>query len=167
MSCCVQCNLNHDDGMTWKRLPYYWPLCEGNPPVTGGFPSQRVSNAHAKCFLCSRLNELLKTQSSCRLFETPCRSCLTVLRIICARTGPYHTPLIVSVHIRTAPADDGNFPLIFSVHIRTAPVDDGKAPHMYHPLSLAETVLTTDESTVKSVCNYHLYDKIYYLWSIQ
>ena len=25
----------------WKHFPRYWPLCEGKPPVTGGFPSQR------------------------------------------------------------------------------------------------------------------------------
>ena len=27
-------------------------LCEGNPPVTGGFPSQRANNAELCCFLC-------------------------------------------------------------------------------------------------------------------
>ena len=27
-------------------------LCEGNPPVTGGFPSQRASNIEPWCFLC-------------------------------------------------------------------------------------------------------------------
>ena len=26
------------------KAPHHWPLCEGNPPVTGGFPSQRASN---------------------------------------------------------------------------------------------------------------------------
>ena len=26
-------------------------LCEGNPPISGGFPSQRVSNAEFWCFL--------------------------------------------------------------------------------------------------------------------
>ena len=28
-------------------------LCEGNPPVTGGFPSQKASNADLWCFLWS------------------------------------------------------------------------------------------------------------------
>ena len=26
--------------MKTKQFQYYWDLCEGNPPVTGGFPSQ-------------------------------------------------------------------------------------------------------------------------------
>ena len=33
-----------NDVMAKLNFPHYWPLCEGNPPVTGGFPSQRVSN---------------------------------------------------------------------------------------------------------------------------
>ena len=28
----------HDDVMAWKRLFYLLVICEGNPPVTGGFP---------------------------------------------------------------------------------------------------------------------------------
>ena len=45
---------------TYKTMMKSWhgncfkllALCEGNPPVTGGFPSQRVSNAEFWCFLC-------------------------------------------------------------------------------------------------------------------
>ena len=85
----------HDDVMTWKNLPrywpfvsdvhrwlmhsprqldelnskqihikapHYWPFCEGNPPITGGFPSQ---NGH----LCGALiyinMYLLLSWSSC------------------------------------------------------------------------------------------------------
>ena len=35
--------------MTWKHLPHYWCLCEGKAPVTGGFPSQRASDAELWC----------------------------------------------------------------------------------------------------------------------
>ena len=28
-----------------NQVLHYWPLCEGNPPVASGFPSQRFSNA--------------------------------------------------------------------------------------------------------------------------
>ena len=38
----------HDDMETLSAL---LALCEGNPPVTGGFPSQRSSNADLWCFL--------------------------------------------------------------------------------------------------------------------
>ena len=31
----------HDDVNKWKYFPRYWFLCEGNPPVTGGYPSQK------------------------------------------------------------------------------------------------------------------------------
>ena len=27
------------------KVPHYWPFVRGNPPVIGGFPSQRASNA--------------------------------------------------------------------------------------------------------------------------
>ena len=40
---------DHNDIITWKYFTHYWPLCEGNPPVTGGFPSQRVSNVELSC----------------------------------------------------------------------------------------------------------------------
>ena len=35
----------HDDTMTVDIISALLALCEGNPPVTGGFPSQRASNA--------------------------------------------------------------------------------------------------------------------------
>ena len=31
------------------KVLHYWPVCAGNPPVTGGFPAQRASNFR-KCF---------------------------------------------------------------------------------------------------------------------
>ena len=31
--------------MTWKHFPICWSLCEGNHPVTGGFPSQKARSA--------------------------------------------------------------------------------------------------------------------------
>ena len=36
----------HDDVMTWKHFPHYWPFVKGIHQVTGGFPSQRTSNVH-------------------------------------------------------------------------------------------------------------------------
>ena len=35
----------HDEVMSWKRLPRYWPFAKWNPAVRGGFPSQGCSNA--------------------------------------------------------------------------------------------------------------------------
>ena len=49
-------------------------LCEGNPPVTGGFPSQRPVMRCFDDFLDMRLNKLLNKQWSCRWFVTPRRS---------------------------------------------------------------------------------------------
>ena len=34
-----------------ETLSVFLALCEGNPPVTGGFPSQRASNAELKFLL--------------------------------------------------------------------------------------------------------------------
>ena len=49
-------------------------LSEGNPPVTGEFPSQRVSNTDFNVFFNLRLNKRLSKQSRRRWFETPLRS---------------------------------------------------------------------------------------------
>ena len=53
-------------------------LCEGNPPVTGGFPSQRpvTGNFDGVFFDNLRLNKRLRKQSRRRWFETPSRSSL-------------------------------------------------------------------------------------------
>ena len=42
-----------------ERLSTLLALCEGNPPVTGGFPSQRASNADLWGFLCCYSTGLL------------------------------------------------------------------------------------------------------------
>ena len=49
-------------------------LCEGNPPVSGGFPSQRPVTRSLDIFFDLNLNKQLNKQSRCWWFETP--SCL-------------------------------------------------------------------------------------------
>ena len=46
-------------------------LCEGNPPVTGGFPSQRPVTRSFDVFFDLHLNKRLSKQSRRRWFETP------------------------------------------------------------------------------------------------
>ena len=46
-------------------------LCEGNPPVTGGFPSQRPVTRSFDVFFDLRLNKRLGKQSRRRWFKTP------------------------------------------------------------------------------------------------
>ena len=46
-------------------------LCEGNPSVTGGFPSQRPVTRNFDVFFDVRLSKRLNKQSRCRWFETP------------------------------------------------------------------------------------------------
>ena len=48
-------------------------LCEGNPPVTGGFPSQKPVRHSFEVFFDLRLNKRLSKQSRPRWFETPSR----------------------------------------------------------------------------------------------
>ena len=55
-------------------------LCDGNPPVTGGFPSQRPVMRSFKVFFDLRLRKRLSKQTTRhRLFQTPsrllCRCC--------------------------------------------------------------------------------------------
>ena len=49
-------------------------LCEGNPPVTGGFPSQRPLTWSFDVYFDLRLNKRLSKQSRRRWFETSLRS---------------------------------------------------------------------------------------------
>ena len=49
-------------------------LCEGNPPVTGGFSSQRPVTQSFDVFFDLRLNKWLSKQSRRQWFETPSRS---------------------------------------------------------------------------------------------
>ena len=46
-------------------------LCEGNPPITGGFPSQRPVTLDFDVIFDLRLNKRLGKQSRRRWFETP------------------------------------------------------------------------------------------------
>ena len=41
-----------NDAMTWKYFKHWLDLCEENPYVTGGMPSQRASNAELLYFRC-------------------------------------------------------------------------------------------------------------------
>ena len=49
-------------------------LSEGNPPVTGGFPSQRPVMRSFDVFIDVRLNKRLSKQLRCWGFQTPSRS---------------------------------------------------------------------------------------------
>ena len=49
-------------------------LCSGNPPITGGFPSQSTVTRSFDVFFDLRLNKRLSIQSRRRCFETPCGS---------------------------------------------------------------------------------------------
>ena len=49
-------------------------LCEGNPPVTGGFPSQRPVMQKFYVFFDLHLNKRLSKPSRCQWFETPSHS---------------------------------------------------------------------------------------------
>ena len=53
----------HDDVIKWKHLPRYWPFCEVNPPVTGGFPSQRLVARSFDVSFNPRLNKRLDKQT--------------------------------------------------------------------------------------------------------
>ena len=68
-------------------------LCEGNPPVTGGFPSQRDSNTEIWWVFIS-LNKLLNKLLSFRWYQTPWHS-VTSLELL-----QRHLLRLASIHIR-------------------------------------------------------------------
>ena len=63
---------------TLSALP---ALCEGNPLVTGGFPSQRASSTGFVVFFDVSLNKLLSKQLHCWWFEMPWSSCVLTVMI--------------------------------------------------------------------------------------
>ena len=69
----------HLGGRTWWRnqketFSALLALREGNPPVTGRFPSRRPVTRSLGVFFDPRLNKRLGKQSKCRWFETPSHS---------------------------------------------------------------------------------------------
>ena len=49
-------NISHDDVINWKHFPCWWPFVK-DPPVTGGFPSQRpVTRSFVVFFISSWTN---------------------------------------------------------------------------------------------------------------
>ena len=49
----------HDDVISWKHFPRYWPFCVGNSPVTGEFPAQRPVTRSFDVFFDLGLNKCL------------------------------------------------------------------------------------------------------------
>ena len=64
----------HDDAIKWKHFTHYWRFCEGNPPVTGGLPSQRPMTRSFDVFFDLRLKKRLNKQSRRWGFETSLHS---------------------------------------------------------------------------------------------
>ena len=58
-------------------------LCEGNPPVTGGFPSQKISKVGFDFAFVVKLNSSMSKQSWGWWFETPRRSCDVIVMLSC------------------------------------------------------------------------------------
>ena len=70
---------NHDYLSPWWRhqMETFFALlalCEGNPPVPGGFPSQRLVTRSLDVFFDLRPNKRFSKQPRRRWFETPSRS---------------------------------------------------------------------------------------------
>ena len=70
-------------------------LCEGNPPVTGGFPSQRASNAELLCFIC-HCNENMCMDCDLNISESGFHARVSKMVIsLLHRKGPFRRNNIV------------------------------------------------------------------------
>ena len=63
--CYIQPIKQHDDVIKWKKISMLQALCEGNPLVTGGFPSQRPVVGSLDVFFDLCLNKRLSKQLRC------------------------------------------------------------------------------------------------------
>ena len=74
----MQCHHSNVTQAWWLHLMELFSalvaLCEGNPPVTGGFPPQRPVRGSFDNFVDLRLKKRLSKQSRRRWFETASRS---------------------------------------------------------------------------------------------
>ena len=61
----------YDAVIKWKHFQRYWPLCVGNSPVTGEFPSQRPVTRSFDVFSDVHLNKMLSQQLRHWWFEMP------------------------------------------------------------------------------------------------
>ena len=72
------CLVVHVRNTGWRymdMLSTLLALCVGNPPVTGGFPSQRASMVSFDVFLAIKLKKPLNKQLGCQWFEMSWCSC--------------------------------------------------------------------------------------------
>ena len=75
-------------------------LCEGNPPVIGGFPSQRDSNVELWCFGVFWSQQAVELTAQLSWFETPWRPCDAIIMhykhvIMSAMASQITSPMIV------------------------------------------------------------------------
>ena len=68
------CFISHDGVIKWKQSSSLLALCEDNPPVAGGFSSQRPLTHSFDVFIALRLNKRFSKHSRARWFETLSRS---------------------------------------------------------------------------------------------
>ena len=73
-SCSYSYSDYHDNVIKIETSSTLLALCEGNPPVTGEFPSQWPVTRIIDVFFNLRLNKRMSKQSRRRWFETPSRS---------------------------------------------------------------------------------------------
>ena len=96
--------LHHHYSAAWwlegiESISELLALCDGNPPVTGGFPSQRASNTGFGVFFDVSQNELLSKHLICQWFETPWCSCdVTVIEGLVYITVTFYDHHGVSNH---------------------------------------------------------------------
>ena len=89
-------DIEHDDVNKWKHFLRYWPFVRGNPPVTGGFPSQRQVTRSFDVFFDLYLNKRLEKQTRHRWFETPLRSLWRHCNVILQHQGYSNLRAIIS-----------------------------------------------------------------------
>ena len=62
----------HDDIMKWETFPRYWSYCEGNPPVTSGFPPRsQWRGTLIFSLICAWTNGSANNRDAGAGFETP------------------------------------------------------------------------------------------------
>ena len=103
----------HYDVIKCKKFLLYWALCEGIPPVTIGYPSQRTATQSFHVFFDLLLNKRFSKQSRRWQFEMPSCTLLCHCNGFCQESRDWFIKIVLKVNFCRVSVILGEFELAY------------------------------------------------------